>query len=79
VAALEGYERGDVDLAEVQMAIASVMDLLESPDRELGDAMREAEGEIEILRFTAASESEERAAALRILKPLRLQIEAALT
>jgi hypothetical protein len=75
--ALAAYARGEVDLEHVESALYTAASVLESPDRELATAMREAEGALEIIRFTISAD-EERAAASRVLDPLRAQIDAAL-
>ena len=77
LAAIDAYRVGEGDIAAVQTAIDVAAGVLESPDRSLSDAMRQAEGELEVIRFTV-SEAEQRAVALRILDPLYSRIEAAL-
>lgn len=74
---LAAYQRGEASLADVQSAVDSAASVLESPDAELSAAMRQAEADIESIRFTVA-EDEQRAAASQVLDPLEAQIESAL-
>jgi hypothetical protein len=74
---LAAYKRGEASLADVQSAVDSAASVLESPDAELAAAMRQAEADLESIRFTMADD-EQRAAAAAVLDPLQARIESAL-
>jgi hypothetical protein len=75
---LSAYQRGEASLEDVQSAVDTAASVLESPDAELSAAMRQAEADIESIRFTVSEEDQRAAAASRVLDPLRARIELAL-
>ena len=70
LAAMDSYERGATGLPMLQFEIDAAAAVLESPDADATAALRQAEADLESIRFTVASD-EQRQAVTALLAPLR--------
>jgi hypothetical protein len=72
-AAIDAFERGDAELPSLQAELDAAAAVLESPDADLIATLRDAEADLESIRFMVASEDQRKAATKRLL-PLREQL-----